>query len=45
MKLEIMAIIMIIILYYLFNMNEDEFISITMPLEKMKNVSIFDGNE
>lgn len=44
MKLEIFSIILIIFLYWYFNIRDQDYITIPMPVEKMENISIFDGS-
>jgi len=40
----IIIIIILIFLYWFFNIREQNIIQIDLPIEKMHNVSIFDGN-
>jgi hypothetical protein len=44
MRLEFFGLLLIIILYWFFNIRDQDYISIPVPAEKMSNVSIFDGN-
>jgi hypothetical protein len=44
MKTIILAIILLIILYWYFNIREQNVIQLDLPPEKMTNVSIFDGD-
>ena len=39
----IIIIIIIIFLYWFFNFKKQNYINIDIPIEKMDNVSIFDG--
>jgi uncharacterized integral membrane protein len=39
---EIYGIILILILYFIFIINDKKVISVSLPIEKMHNVSIFD---
>jgi hypothetical protein len=43
MNYEIIAILMVVFLYWFFNLRKENFISVSIPVEKMSNVSIFDG--
>jgi hypothetical protein len=45
MKNEYFAIIIVIFFYWYFNLRTDNFITVPMPIEKMSNISIFDGNK
>jgi len=43
-KYEIIGIIIVLIIYWYFNIREANVLTISVPLEKMSNISIFDGN-
>ena len=43
MYYEIITILFLFFLYWYFNLRQDKFISIPVPMEKMDNVSIFDS--
>jgi len=45
MRYELIAIIILVFFYWYFNLRTDNFITIPMPIEKMSNISIFDGNK
>lgn len=38
------AILFIFIIFYFFILKDQEIMSVKMPIEKMSNISIFDGN-
>jgi hypothetical protein len=40
---EIFGLFLVLIIYWYFNIREQDYITIDMPLEKMSNVSIFEG--
>ena len=44
MNYEIIAILMVVFLYWFFNLRKENVVSVSIPVEKMSNVSIFDGN-
>ena len=44
MNYELIAILIVVFLYWFFNLRKQHFISISIPVEKMSNVSIFDGD-
>jgi hypothetical protein len=39
------AFLIIVILYWFFNIKKQNVITISLPIEKMSNISIFDGNK
>ena len=41
---ELWGIIIIIFIYWYFNIKNQGILTTTIPLEKMSNISIFDGN-
>jgi hypothetical protein len=41
---ELISILILVFLYWFFNLRKENFISVSMPIEKMSNISIFDGN-
>ena len=43
MNYELIAILIVVFLYWFFNLKKNNFISVSIPVEKMSNVSIFDG--
>jgi len=45
MHYELISFILIIFLYWFFNIRTPPVINIAIPPEKMSNVSIFDGNK
>ena len=45
LKIEFFAIIFILIIFWYFNIKNQDVISVEMPIENMKNISIFDGND
>jgi len=45
LKLEILGIIILIIIYWYFNIKNSDVLVVNTPIEKLSNVSIFDGNE
>jgi hypothetical protein len=44
-KPELIALIIVLIFFWYFNIRTQDVLSIDMPLETMKNISIFDGNK
>lgn len=44
MNIEFIALIIVIILFWFFNIKEQDILQVQMPIENMKNISIFDGN-
>jgi len=44
-KNEVFGILLVILIYWYFNIRNQDPISINMPIENMKNISIFDGND
>ena len=44
MNYELIAVLIVIFLYWFFNLRKENVISVSIPVEKMSNVSIFDGN-
>uniref|UniRef100_A0A6C0DA32 Uncharacterized protein n=1 Tax=viral metagenome TaxID=1070528 RepID=A0A6C0DA32_9ZZZZ len=44
MRPEFIALIILIVMYWYFIMRKGQYVTITMPPEKMSNVSIFDGD-
>ena len=45
LKIEFFALIFILIIFWYFNIKNQDVISVEMPIENMKNISIFDGND
>lgn len=45
LKIEFFALIFILIMFWYFNIRNQDVISVEMPIENMKNISIFDGND
>jgi hypothetical protein len=45
LKIEFIAIIFILIIFWYFNIRNQDILSVEMPIENMKNISIFDGND
>jgi len=45
LKIEFFALIFILIIFWYFNIRNQDAISVKMPIENMKNISIFDGND
>ena len=43
-KPELIALILVLILFWYFNIRTQDVLSVDMPPETMKNISIFDGN-
>lgn len=43
MENEFFTILIVLLIYWYFNIRKQEFIKINLPIEKMTNVSIFDG--
>lgn len=41
---EVIALIIVIIIFWYFNIRQQDVLSIPLPKENMKNISIFDGN-
>ena len=44
-KNEVFGVLLVILIYWYFNIRNQDPISINMPIENMKNISIFDGND
>lgn len=44
-KNEVFGVSLVILIYWYFNIRNQDPISINMPIENMKNISIFDGND
>ena len=44
-KIEFIAIILLIIIYWYFNIRNKGVLVVQVPIENMKNVSVFDGND
>jgi hypothetical protein len=44
MNYELIAVLIVIFLYWFFNLRKENVVSVSIPVEKMSNVSIFDGN-
>jgi hypothetical protein len=44
MNYELIAVLIVIFLYWFFNLRKENVVSVSRPVEKMSNVSIFDGN-
>jgi hypothetical protein len=44
MNYELIAVLIVIFLYWFFNLRKENIVSVSIPVEKMSNVSIFDGN-
>ena len=42
-KFEYLAFIVIIIIFWYFNIRTQDVLAVSMPVEKMKNISIFNG--
>jgi hypothetical protein len=45
LKIEFIALILILIIFWYFNIRNQDILSVEMPIENMKNISIFDGND
>ncbi len=45
LKIEFFALIFILIIFWYFNIRNQEILTVKMPIENMKNISIFDGND
>ncbi len=45
LKIEFFALIFILIIFWYFNIRNQDVISVEIPIETMKNISIFDGND
>jgi hypothetical protein len=45
LKIEFIALIFILIIFWYFNIRNQDILSVEMPIENMKNISIFDGND
>lgn len=43
-KLEFSALIIVLIIFWYFNIRTQDILTIDIPPETMKNISIFDGN-
>jgi len=43
MNNEIYGVLLVLIIYWYFNIRNQEYVTTNLPLEKMSNVSIFDG--
>jgi hypothetical protein len=43
MKNELFSILIVLIIYWYFNIRKQDYIKINLPIEKMTNVSIFNG--
>jgi hypothetical protein len=41
----IFAIILLLLIYWYFNIRNQDVLVVQMPIENMKNISIFDGND
>jgi hypothetical protein len=44
LKIEFIALLFILIIFWYFNIRNQDVILVDMPIENMKNISIFDGN-
>lgn len=44
-KNELFGVLLVCGIYWFFNIKNQDPISINIPIENMKNISIFDGNE
>jgi hypothetical protein len=44
-RIEFIALIIVLITFWFFNIKNQDIISVQMPIEKMKNISIFNGND
>jgi hypothetical protein len=42
---ELFAIILLLIIYCYFNIRNQDVLVVQMPIENMKNISVFDGND
>ena len=42
---EFVAVLFVFIIYWFFNIKNQDPISVNIPIENMKNISIFDGGE
>lgn len=45
LKIEFIALLLVLILFWYFNIRNPDILSVEMPIENMKNISIFDGND
>lgn len=43
-KPELLALIIVLVIFWYFNIRSQDVLSVNMPPETMKNISIFDGN-
>jgi len=43
MKNELLSLLLVFIIYWYFNVRDNDYITIDLPIEKMSNVSIFEG--
>ena len=41
-NLELIAFVIVLIIYWFFNIRNQNILSVTLPIEKMSNVSVFD---
>jgi len=44
-KNEVIAVLLVVMIYWFFNIKNQDPISVNMPIENMKNISIFDGDD
>jgi hypothetical protein len=44
MNYELIAVLIVMFLYWFLNLRKENVVSVSIPVEKMSNVSIFDGN-
>ncbi len=44
-NLELLALLIVLVIYWFFNIREQEILIVDMPLEKMSNISVFDEIE
>jgi hypothetical protein len=44
-KKEYLGFFIVLIIYWYFNIRDQDILVVNLPIETMKNISIFDGNE
>ena len=43
MNKELISLLLVLIIYWYFNIRKQDYITLDLPVEKMSNVSIFEG--
>ena len=45
LKIEFFALIFVLIIFWYFNIRDKDMLSVEIPIENMKNISIFNGDD